>query len=252
MSIWVRKLAVPQWVLWIMAFDCLLALANVTTFTLRRGFGYSPTTIFRLSGESNVPTWWSSMQLMLIGLALAVVGYFAFDRQRIRTWAAWLPAMLFLFLSLDEVAMIHERIGHAVGPKSLRTGMWVPMLAPLFIIAVGIVAYAVWPLLRDKPAVIARFLAGFAVFLFSAVGLEMLGNLFADNSIGVHIEVILEETGEMIGGTILLWAAVSWAMADGVSMGSAKAPIMTRRKAASGDARTPRRRWAEEKAFSGD
>jgi hypothetical protein len=129
---------------------------------------------------------------------------------------------MFAFLSLDEVAMLHEQIGHAWGPRSVRTGMWVVICLPIFLVALIIVARGIWPLLRDHPSALWRFAIGLALFLASAVGVELLANLYPDGSLAVHICVLIEETGEMLAHTILLWGAVDWAQQRGIRLSIAR------------------------------
>lgn len=205
---------VPVWVLCLLGVDLLLGVANVVTYELSHHFHYPQIDLFRLSGEENIPTWWSSAQLLMIALCLAILAAHLIERHNPRSWTLLLAPALFLFLSMDEVAQFHERIGAEWGPRNLRTGMWVMWCAPAFIIAVAIVARALWPYLRPHRLVMARFGMGIAMLLACAVGLEMLANLFPDRSMLSNLEVIAEEVGEMMAGTLMLWAAATWLAAE--------------------------------------
>ncbi len=208
----------PRWVWIFLGVNALMVVGNVVTFLLSRLFHLEPISLFRLSDEANIPTWWSSMQLLMIAQVLGVMAYYLVDRRNWRTWGLWLAVAVFAFLSMDELAVIHERIGHAWGPRALRTGMWVPILTPVFVMVVVLVGRAIWPILRPYPAVMKRLAAGIILLLVSAVGIELIANFFEDQSMAVNICVIFEEFGEMCAGTLMLWAAVDWMHLSGIRL----------------------------------
>lgn len=210
--------SIPVWVWMLVGVNLLMGLANVVTFAVTRYWNLEPTPMFRLSDEANVPTWWSSAQLLMIGVLLSILAYRLISLGKPQAWLMTLPALLFLFLSMDEVATIHEEIGHRWGPESLRTGMWVVIAVPLFLIAMVVIVRAVWPFLKGRTQVIRLYAWGFGVALFSAVGLELAANLYPDQSIQVHVLVLLEEVGEMMGGTLMLWATAEWVASFGIRL----------------------------------
>ena len=61
------------------------------------------------------------------------------------------------------------------------------------------------PLFEGNAHLLRRFLIGIGIFLGSAAGLETLGNFLP--SALVSVEIVLEELGEMVGVTILVWAS---------------------------------------------
>lgn len=209
---------VPGWVWILVGVNLLMGVANVVTFAVTRYWNLEPISMFRLSDEANVPTWWSSSQLLMIGVLLAILARRLIERREPRAWVMVLPALFFLFLSMDETATIHEAIGHQWGPESLRTGMWVTIALPIFIVALAVVVRAVWPFLRGRPGVIRLYALGMGVALFSALGLEMLANLWPDQSMQVSVLVLLEEVGEMMGVTIMLWASARWVSSFGIRL----------------------------------
>lgn len=209
---------VPIWIWILVGVNLLMGVANVVTFAVTRYWDLEPTPMFRLSDEANVPTWWSSAQLLMVGVLLSILAYRLIAMRQPRAWLMTLPALLFLFLSMDEVATIHEEIGHRWGPESLRTGMWVVIAAPIFLIALAVIVRSVWPFLRGRTKVIRLYALGFGVALFSAVGLELVANLVPDQSLQVHVLVLLEEVGEMMGVTLMLWASVEWVASFGIRL----------------------------------
>jgi hypothetical protein len=165
---------------------------------------------FDLGAERNLPTWFSATQLASVGFLL---GVFAIDRIRKheRPWGVVFAALAFLFLSLDETAQLHEKVGtisDALMPDGDRTntvfrhtGIWALLLVPVLI---GIFVM-LWRGSR-------RYLTGFSgqtylvlgvvIFLLSAGGLETLSN-FASYE-GIRLLSFLEELGEMAGISVVL------------------------------------------------
>lgn len=90
-----------------------LTALSVTAGVLRYLYGDDRfvefTRLFLLSGEANVPTWFSSV--LLFSAAALVGGAEERERRRgerryLRHW--WVLAAGLLYISLDEVAQIHE------------------------------------------------------------------------------------------------------------------------------------------------
>src|SRR5829696_328139 len=75
--------------------------------------GYlQPLRIFDVGEERSIPTWFESIQFLLCSILLAVVTV-AKRRRNDRYSLHWgVLSIIFLLLSLDEVASIHEAIGH--------------------------------------------------------------------------------------------------------------------------------------------
>lgn len=96
--------------------------------------------LLKVGEENNIPTWFSASQLFVIGLVLAIIPYRDLSARRPKTYMLVVPAAFFFFLSLDEIAMIHERLGvwlqeYSVG-VGLRTTPWMVIFVPLVGIAV--------------------------------------------------------------------------------------------------------------------
>ena len=155
----------------------------------------------------------------MIGLLLAT---FAWSK---RAWPFLLAAGMFFLLSLDEVAEIHELIGRKIDqythfesrPTSVlaRTGPWMLVCVPLVLIAIAILAKLTRPYWRTGVAV--KFAIGLAVLIGSGAGLELLSN-FMTHGLAGKLQVLLEETGEMLGETICLWAAYDLLVAHGIEL----------------------------------
>lgn len=188
----------------------LLAAANVLWLGRR---------LFALEHETNLPTWFSTIQLYMIGLLLAA---FAVAMLRRRApGAGWLllwPAFFF-FLSLDELAMLHERMPDAIrGAVFPVTGAWMLVYAPVAGAAAAAMAYATrrfWLPYRD---VTAMFAGGMLLYAIAAAGIEILVN-FARGPSQLYVQIFAEEIGEMLAATLLLWASHRLLARHGLRLG---------------------------------
>jgi len=174
-----------------------------------------------LDGEANIPAWFSSIQLFMVGALLLLI--------RRGGNARYLPSRLFqrivglgfLFFSLDEVAMIHERI-----TESLKHLQWIPhfkgghgIWIPLYFTIGVVVSFAMyrdirtmWRYFRRQTAIIVT---GFTMYVAGAVVLETIGYEFLDAVPIKYIggaEAVLEEFLEMSGVSVILYGVILYAL----------------------------------------
>ena len=221
----------PTFVTVLFACDLLVGLLAVLGFAVGEPMLGEKIDLFRLGEESNLPTWFSASQLLLVGLTLGALAWGEWRRDDRATWLLALPAALFVALSFDEVAMVHERVGDLArtvgaanglgvdGTVLERTGPWMVLCVPLFLAAVAGCAWATRRWWATRPAVVAKFAAGFALLVGAGAGLEFLGNLVAAGGTAQKVLVLFEEVGEMVAGTVLLWAAVDLLASHGYRLG---------------------------------
>jgi hypothetical protein len=93
----------------------------------------------------------------------------------------------------------------------------------------ALAAYLGRDLLRDRRRAQVLYAAGVAAYVASFAGAELVSNFVSGANGGM---VLLEETGEMIGATLLLWATYELARSHGFRLGPpASAPGRTARRA---------------------
>jgi len=185
--------------------------------------------LLKVGEESNIPTWFSSAQLFAIGLVLSVVAARDFTMRHPRSLLLPAAPALFLFLSLDEVAMIHERLGRwllslGIGTGLHSSGPWMFVFVPFVGVLAAISAWALWSYLRGRRVVLALAVSGVLVFGFAAVGLEFAANFVPENSLRQSALVFTEEYGEIAAATLLLWSALLITRYEGIrlEMGSCR------------------------------
>lgn len=168
-----------------------------------------------LNGEATLPSWYASSTLLACALTLAVVGAVkrtAGDRHALY-WTGL--AALFVYLSLDEAAGIHELWGEPLEQRfaldgALRFAWVIPAAGVVAAVALTYARF-VWNLpLRTK----LLFILSAVVYVGSAVGVEMLGasyvSLYGSKDFAYSLLVTLEESGEMLGVLLFLHAVLRY------------------------------------------
>lgn len=171
--------------------------------------------LFHLDRENNLPSYFSSMLLLLSALAMWVRATVAAGSGH-RDAGGWrLLAILVLLMSIDESASMHELAvepsrrllgGHATG---LLYFAWVlpatMLLLALFWLLSGF-------LRRLPPEVLSRLVAAGALFFGGAIGVELFGGRhFEEHGADLAYTigwVALEEGMEMAGAVLLLHASL--------------------------------------------
>jgi hypothetical protein len=204
------KVIVPA----IVVLDVLNAIA-VFLYHHRHHHGGRFFLMFSLDKEANAPSWFSSALLLTAAAALALVALDAFARRMPwrRHWAGL--SLVFVLLSLDETAEIHERIGswlraHLNLHGPLHYAGVIPALA--LAVAVGI-AYVRF--LRALPRSIRLgILLAAAIYITGAAGVEAASGWFAERhgsrSTTLLLVSTVEENLEMIGTTLFILVVVSY------------------------------------------
>lgn len=198
----------------------MLVSVDVTLKVLKHFGGYDTLLglqrLFYVGNESNVPTWYSSVQLAMAAVLLVAIAVDSRARRAPYT-AAWaFLALIFWYISLDEASQIHERWGLFFDGVVERDGIffrrWVVAGIPIVLGLAAVFARFVFSLpVRTRN----RMIVSGAIYVGAALGIELVeGWWFTHRTLGFTIEIIntVEESGEMIGiaffiRTLLLYVA---------------------------------------------
>jgi hypothetical protein len=155
-----------------LAGDIVLLLAFVGISLL----GDRVPRMFDLDGEKNIPTWYASAKLLAVAALLALVALNAGRRDRLTQLVLLMPVALFVFLSIDEVASIHEMLGGNIDSMVTDTpdraemvfhitGYWMFVLGPMLAAAMVAMGIAYHRLVRPSAAIMRLAALGAGVFL---------------------------------------------------------------------------------------
>jgi hypothetical protein len=180
-------------------------------FPLRDSF----ITEFNVDEESNFPTLYSSLTLLFSSILLAIIGY---DRQinKARYARQWQTlSWIFLLLSLDEITSIHENLIKPLQRYFNFSGFlyfgWVLPIGILVIIfALSFIKFVLHLPLKVR----VLFICAGIVYIFGALGLEMIGGKYAElygqENFTYKVFTTIEEFLEMTGIVILINALLSY------------------------------------------
>jgi hypothetical protein len=190
-----------------------ISLDTISTFTWdNRLAGFGPK--FNLSRERNIPTYFSSLNLAFAGLLLGVIAGVKkrADDKYAGHWGVL--ALIFLFLSLDETAGLHEWLAdpmdRVVTPAGIFYYSWVAAAIPLLLLFA--VSYFKFLLHLPRKSQILFALAG-VVYISGALGFELFEGWYADlKSVDLTYRAIatVEDIIEMVGVLLFIYALLHY------------------------------------------
>jgi hypothetical protein len=200
----------------VLTLALLSFLANVVYFypTLTNRATRLWLRMFEMGRESSLPTWYQATALLASSGILLLIAWVKRRRDEpyVRHWA-FLGA-IFLFFSIDEIAMFHERVGQTLGFFFTGSGpllyLWV-IPGAIFTLIVGL---SYLRFLGHLPTDIRMLvvLAG-AIFVGGALGVEVVSAWYEDNH-GITLTYRLldttEETMEKLGIVLFIYALLTY------------------------------------------
>lgn len=178
--------------------------------------------LFDLDAEKTIPSWFSSIQLFLIGLILLLSRFWP-NKPRTDTPLFFpLTGSGFIFLAVDEAVELHEAVTDILKHVAWiprfqgNHGIWIPVYLIVMVFLAFLFRRSIVALARAYPRRIRIVLTGLVVFLIGAVGLEIIGYQYlralGQDSIWYKLEIALEEFLEMAGASIVLYGVLSSAL----------------------------------------
>jgi hypothetical protein len=173
---------------------------------------------FYMGGEWTVPTWISSCMLYTAALLLIAIALVNRERHQTRTWPWSSLAVIFLFVSADELLSFHEYLAPLVKNVLDTDGIlhmaWI-IPGAIFVLLLGLI-YHRWLFRLPKPT---RRLCLFAALFYvgGALGFETLSG-YAISEEGAWLPqkqayillMTLEETFEMLGIVVFMHALTTY------------------------------------------
>ena len=210
-ALWARRLA-------LFALGCITLVGLLDFFFYY--LGWLPSEIisrsFDISRESSLGTWVSTAIALFTGLAAASVFFTAYRREPLFFVAGWaIVSLFFLYVSFDDAAKFHERVGTAFEVKYEKLTdteliSWFPswgwqlFVAPFFVAMGG---YLCWFFYRVLPAPLRVWIfIGLVLFGIAVTADFVEGMLMEAEDSTLHLLRLAEELIEMIGTTSFLYA----------------------------------------------
>jgi hypothetical protein len=173
--------------------------------------------LFDLGADISIPSWYASATLLLCSILLAII-FHVKRRDKDQFSLHWgVLSLIFLYLSVDEAARIHETIGDTLRLKFTGTthGLvhftWV-IYGAAFVLVVG-ASYIKF--LAHLPVKVRRLFifAGF-IYVGGALGMDMVNGRYADlygsQNFTYEMMTVAEECLEMTGIVIFIYALMSY------------------------------------------
>lgn len=161
--------------------------------------------LFSLSHEQNVPTWAATCLLFSCGVALASVAADVSRRRAPMSRHWWGLAAVFFYMSLDELAELHENLNGLAG-GALYFDWIIPAAA--VVVALGLLYL---PFLRSLPAATRRrFIVAGVLYVGGALVMELPLGWWAERAgeenLGYALIDAVEETLELAGAAAFFLA----------------------------------------------
>jgi hypothetical protein len=170
--------------------------------------------VFNVNVEGNIPTLFSSLQLVAAAVLLSGIGYC--HRHEGQPYALWYAlAVIFLFLAIDETSALHEnltvRVRTALGTSGYLYFAWV---IPYGIAVLLLAAVFARFLLRLPRSTMSYFIMSGTIYLAGTLGFEMLGGNYISlpgaQEITYSVIYTVEEALEMIGIALFIYALMKY------------------------------------------
>ena len=189
----------------------LLGLQQYLTGEVNRGILYN---LFDLNIEATIPTWFTTIVLFCSSLTLAAV---ARTKQRERDafrYYWWALSLIFLYLSVDEAAQIHEHWDDNLEvidnlPGFFYYGWVVP---GMILVGISALVFARFFFHLGR-ATQTYLLIGAVTYVGGAIGMEMIGGYVLDTQgpgVVTGLIVIAEESLEQVGAILFLVAFLDY------------------------------------------
>lgn len=174
----------------------------------------SVSTYFHFDMEKNIPSIFSGFILASASGFLFLVG--SLHKKEKSSYLPWMSlAVIFLFLSFDEIASVHEQLITPVQLALDTTGLFFfAWIIPYGIATLLLgLAYLKFVIQLPKTTRLLFILSG-ALFVTGAVGFEMISGRHAEMYAGHNLPYVMmttiEESLEMLGIIIFLYALTAY------------------------------------------
>jgi hypothetical protein len=199
----------------LLSIEILLVIAHLLTKFL---FPEHEIEFFDLDEEANLGAWFSSSQLLLIGFVCLAIHLISNKSHNQYPKPIFLVGFfIFVFLSCDETTSIHEKINHLFNILNFHPthfkgnmGLWVLPYTLVMLSILLLLKNSLIKLWKEHRSALYLAISGGLTFLLGAIVLEIISYQYLRDGHHMtlyYIEVAFEEYFEMLGATVMLFAA---------------------------------------------
>ncbi|NES87160.1 MAG: hypothetical protein F6K10_40850 [Moorea sp. SIO2B7] len=203
-------------------FVVFMTLANLIGITIQlfpgHGRFYYLISLFDFNGEYNIPALYSSLTLIFSALLLAII---AMKHKKIgSSYIPWLGlAIIFVFLSVDEMTSLHEQLTGPVQQSLNTSGLFYYAWVIPYTVALGIFVTLYFRFLMRLPKrTRSLFIVSGVIFIFGAIGFELLGglqdSLHGSTNLLYRLLFTCEEFLEMFGIVVFIYALFDYMITE--------------------------------------
>jgi hypothetical protein len=188
--------------------------------------------LISLDGETTLQAWYSSMQWFCAGFLFGLGTLHAYWSRLRGVLALGTFALACIVFSIDEIAGIHEWLGHQSdawlpgGSRKetalARTGLWPFVIGVPVLAAVALIVRQMRHLfLPAAPRALRLLVTGLVIMFTGALLIELGANLFEriPEHRGFNLaQLVVEEFLEMLGVSFIVWAACELLRAQGFAL----------------------------------
>lgn len=165
---------------------------------------------FFVDSEKNIPTYFSGLILLFSALLLFVKARDVQQKKGKFIFQWYFLSLIFVYLALDEVLVIHEQLTEPVRNYLHTTGAlffawYIPVIPVLILVGFYFLRFVLSMPARYK---IGYFVSGF-LYILGVIGIEIIGSIFGhDYGLGnfpYTLLAALEEFIEMCGITLFIY-----------------------------------------------
>jgi len=210
---------------WLIIVPIAIVLLGCLREWLLLAYGLHGTSILSLNREQNLGAWYSTLLIFSCAFLLMVAGRRA-SQENDRDARYWyILSVVFVALSFDEASSVHEMLMDYIQPALQTSGPLLYAWVVPALVLVPIFGFLYVPFLRRlrRPYGLWFFVSG-AIFVTGALGMEMVGGMFADNAVAFTLSFLVEESLEFAGMTSFFLAVASYLKSDGTEKSSGTKP----------------------------
>lgn len=204
--------------MYLLGIIAFLTIANIIGMIARYGFGVTSSyliQLFNVDNEHNIPSLYSSLQLLSCGAILFIIAYATKLRSGKDYWF-WIGlGCLFMFLGIDEAIEIHERVALFVRGTLNTSGVfYFAWIIPYGLLVIGVAAAYIPFLLRLPPSTKKLMIISGIIYVAGALGMEAAGSYYhtVTNGKGLYFAILtaIEEPMEMLGIALFLFTLLHY------------------------------------------